>query len=92
MTPPCPNCGTVYFEGPVDDAGWRSVSIASSVIFEDKLDGSQPFWGHEFFCQKCQTRWRVPAGSPHDAVDPLEPHPFSDDSDTTLDEEPPCCS
>lgn len=59
-TPPCPNCGTVYYEGPVDDAGWRSVSIASSVIFESATDGAT-FTGHEFYCVKCRHRWRVAA-------------------------------
>lgn len=57
-TPPCPNCGTVYFEGPVDSGGWRSVSIASTVIFESGTDGST-FSGHEFYCTRCRHRWRV---------------------------------
>lgn len=64
MTPPCPNCGTVYSLGPVDQQGWRKISIASTVIFEDTRDGSKPFWGEEFFCNKCHHRWKVQRQTP----------------------------
>lgn len=69
MTPPCPNCGTIYSEGP-EVNGWCSVSIADSVVFEDKLDGSPAFWGHEYYCTRCNERWRV-------AIDPQPSRPCS---------------
>lgn len=59
MTPPCPNCGCIYSEGPADNAGWRSVSIASSSIFQSLPDGTI-FHGEEYYCQRCNHRWRVP--------------------------------
>ena len=60
MTPPCPNCGTIYSEGPLDEHGWRPTSIASTVIFAAAPTGQQSFWGQEHYCQKCRHRWRVP--------------------------------
>lgn len=58
MTPPCPNCGVIYSEGPPVN-GWRSVSIASTAIFQANPDGTA-FHGEEYCCQRCHHRWRVP--------------------------------
>ena len=65
MTPPCPNCGTIYSEGP-EVNGWRTQSISESVIFEDKLDGSPAFWGPRVLLRQMRravARPRYPAPS-----------------------------
>ena len=60
MTPPCPNCGTIYSEGPPDDAGWRTTSIYATTIWDSGDTRRPAFFGVEYVCCKCAHTWRVP--------------------------------
>ena len=64
MTPPCPNCGTVYH--------LTSRATIDTFIL-DTPAAQDGFMGVEYRCNKCRHRWRVAAhfGPLHD----LEPQP-----------------
>ena len=55
----CPKCGKGYELGPVTEGGWQSVSIGTATVYEDKRDGTPPFFGMEYWCGTCDHRWRV---------------------------------
>ena len=57
MTPPCPNCGTVYHESRSPE-GRLAPSILSTPL-DDVLPGGGTFRGVAYLCVKCRQRWRV---------------------------------
>lgn len=68
MTPPCPNCGTIYHEGR-DVRGRLLVSIVATVLYQE-VDGAM-FCGTEYRCTRCYKRWRVPLHSVPASLPPL---------------------
>ena len=58
MTPPCPNCGTIFTAARSPD--WRNqpVSIETFEI-DNRAHDRDPFVGVEHRCNKCRHRWRV---------------------------------